>query len=269
MFICTPDLAVDSKSNFRRRAFTLVELLVVIGIIALLIAILLPTLNRARSQAKMTQCMSNLRQLAQATIMYANDNRGWYPYRQAATATRPGASFAPQVFFQAGLEDDRGLFLRYLPGYSIEKSSPVFYSPTNEGLNHGYDRAWNKAIDGFYLIGYAYYGGYPYDNFWVGHQARPLRAGQHGTIPLFGDMAENKAISGEPKNWWYVAHARHKNGNGTQFTDTPPEGIHCVMTDGSARWFAYSDDPNRSQMEPVIREPRLSDPGHYWGRTDR
>jgi prepilin-type N-terminal cleavage/methylation domain-containing protein len=63
----------------KRRGFTLVELLVVIGIIAVLISLLLPSLNRAREAARRTQCLSNLRQIHQAFAMYANQNKDLVP----------------------------------------------------------------------------------------------------------------------------------------------------------------------------------------------
>jgi prepilin-type N-terminal cleavage/methylation domain-containing protein/prepilin-type processing-associated H-X9-DG protein len=74
----------------RRPAFTLVELLVVIGIIAILVGILLPTLGRARESARRVACASNLRQLSAAFVMYCHENKDWFPF--PAVFGGPGAT---------------------------------------------------------------------------------------------------------------------------------------------------------------------------------
>src|SRR5260221_3219213 len=88
----------------RLTGFTLVELLVVIGIIALLIAILLPALARARESANSVKCLSNVRQLGMAFQMYTNANGGAVP-RAGLPGQASGGVYwgAPRKLEEAGL----------------------------------------------------------------------------------------------------------------------------------------------------------------------
>jgi len=80
----------------QRRGFTLVELLVVIGIIALLISILMPSLSRARQSANLVSCQSNFKQVYTSLSFYANENKGFLPWASLPNLKDPGSNYDPE-----------------------------------------------------------------------------------------------------------------------------------------------------------------------------
>jgi prepilin-type N-terminal cleavage/methylation domain-containing protein len=70
-------------TRHRKRAFTLLELLVVVSILAVLAGLLLPVLHRAQAKAQGINCLNNLRQMQMAWQMYTDDHAGWVPENQA------------------------------------------------------------------------------------------------------------------------------------------------------------------------------------------
>jgi prepilin-type N-terminal cleavage/methylation domain-containing protein/prepilin-type processing-associated H-X9-DG protein len=157
------------RNSIRGKGFTLVELLVVIGIIAVLIGILLPALNRAREQGRSIQCLSNLRQLSTAMTMYTNQYKR-YP--------RPAVSPQTEDWFHwstsARHDRKRGGIAEFLGEAS---TSNIWLCPSDDVGTH-----LKRAADGSPTYPYSYSVNFNicvYDN-------RPVdgpSAGYHTFIP--------------------------------------------------------------------------------------
>jgi prepilin-type processing-associated H-X9-DG protein len=115
-------------------AFTLVELLVVIGIIALLMSILLPALSRAKQSANRAACASNLRQLGMTFTMYTQDNRGWFPFPGALGESDGSNPWHAEdwIWWQRARDPKGSPIFKYTQGYQPR----ILRCPSDDPKNH-------------------------------------------------------------------------------------------------------------------------------------
>ena len=167
-----------------RRAFTLLELLVVIGIIALLLSLLLPALARGREAARATMCRSNLRQVHQALMLYAQENEGFVPigYRQTKQFNSMIYSGSAQKFVLFGkLHEEKLTF-----------DGEIFYCPSEQNERFAFDTPANPWPPGETptvntYSGYACRPEVELPDDWTRATAVP-RLAQLGSVSLLADL---------------------------------------------------------------------------------
>lgn len=121
---------MDRRAHALRHAFSLIELLVVIGIIAILVALLLPALGKVREQARAVKCMSNLRQIGAGLQLYANDNKQIIPASIHYWYNSSGSGSGGALWYEVLLGKTGGTNYMQITMQGTTLP-PVFYCPKN------------------------------------------------------------------------------------------------------------------------------------------
>jgi prepilin-type processing-associated H-X9-DG protein/prepilin-type N-terminal cleavage/methylation domain-containing protein len=217
---------VDTHHPNIKRAFTLIELLVVTGIIAVLLAILLPTLGRAREHAKRITCLSNLRQLAAAAQHYVAANKGVFPASHYFVVNGAVTITCDWDWcYATGQSPTPGLL------WLGEKQTPVQKCPSWEGKQFS-----NPG---------ALYSGYNYNVSYVGGEPQASQPGHAGFIQCIparaGSLAHpsQAAIFGDAENSVFWAN------NYMRAPQPSPSELSALghQTAPGGTWAAY-DDPS-------------------------
>jgi len=219
-----------------RRAFTLVEMLLVVALIALLISMLLPQLNRARESARRAQCANNLHQSHLGFVNYSFDNRTFYPDSK---------------------RDDGGQHTGYLstPIYNallkaVGDNNLIFLCPNQKPSFQGYLLAGSTPPNGLgYRPGYIYLGGFNFTG-WLNlapnpiwdsprrsNNAKPNMKLATDYIYQPGPGVNNPTVGSHGSS----GEVRSPAGAGVHPSQIGVEGGNTLLVDGAVRWNILKD----------------------------